>query len=263
MRHWNVQFHTGENIKNADVGFYCNDDAAEIIRREKEMNVSEIQRQLFKNQEIKYRDFQAKLLPTLEAQTVIGVRTPILRRFAKTLYREHDFTDFLNDLPHKYFDENQLHAFLICEMKDFDLCADALNQFLPYVDNWATCDQMSPKIFKKHKERLLEYIKIWLVSSKTYTVRFAVGMLMQHFLDEDFKLEYPRMISAIRSEEYYINMMIAWYFATALAKQYEAVFPFLEEKHLDKWTHNKAIQKALESYRISEEQKRYLRTLKI
>lgn len=227
------------------------------------MNISEIQRQLFKHQETKYRDFQAKLLPTVDAQTLIGVRTPILRALAKMLYKEHDFTLFLNDLPHKYFDENQLHAFLICEMKDFDLCMDALNRFLPYVDNWATCDQMSPKIFKKHKERLLEQIKLWLISSKAYTVRFAVGMLMQHFLDEDFAPEYPTMISAIRSEEYYVNMMIAWYFATALAKQYEAVLPFLEEKRLDRWTHNKAIQKALESYRISEEHKRYLQTLKI
>lgn len=227
------------------------------------MNTSEIQRQLFKNQEIKYRDFQAKLLPTVDAQTVIGVKTPILREFAKALYKEDDFIGFLNDLPHKYFEENQLHAFLICEMKDFDLCTNFLNQFLPYVDNWATCDQMSPKIFKKHKERLLEQIKIWLDSSETYTVRFAVGMLMRHFLDEDFELEYPKMISLICSEEYYVNMMIAWYFATALAKQYEVILPFLEEKHLDKWTHNKAIQKALESYRISEKQKRYLRTLKL
>lgn len=227
------------------------------------LKVNEIQRELFKNQDIKYRDFQLKLLPTLEAQTVIGVRTPILRSFAKTLYREHDLTDFLNDLPHKYFDENQLHAFLICEMKDFDRCMDALNQFLPYVDNWATCDQMSPKIFQKHKERLLKQIKSWLASSKAYTVRFAVGMLMKHFLDEDFDLEYPGMVSTIRSEEYYVNMMIAWYFATALAKQYEEILPFLEGNRLDKQTHNKAIQKALESYRISEEQKRYLRTLKL
>lgn len=227
------------------------------------MDVSEIQRELFKYQEIQYRDFQAKLLPTLEAQIVIGVRTPILRTFAKKLYKENDFTEFFNALPHKYFDENQLHAFLICEINDFDACIDALNHFLPYVDNWATCDQMSPKLFKKHKKRLLEEIKVWITSSKTYTVRFAVKLLMQYFLDEDFTLEYPKMISRIRSEEYYVNMMIAWYFATALAKQYEAVLPFLEEKCLDRWTHNKAIQKALESHRISEEQKIYLRTLKL
>lgn len=227
------------------------------------MNTSEIRRQLFQNRKIEFRDFQAKLLPTLDAQTVIGVRTPILRRFAKELYRDQNWTDFANDLPHRYFEENQLHAFLICEMKDFDLCVDALNRFLPYVDNWATCDQMSPIIFRKHRERLLEPIRVWLGSSQTYSVRFAVGMLMRHFLDEDFALEYPEMIASIRSEAYYVRMMIAWYFATALARQYEAIVPFLEEKRLDNRTHNKAIQKALESNRISEEQKRYLRTLKV
>lgn len=242
---------------------FTHSDAAAIRERENAMNTCEIQRVLFNNQEKQYRDFLVKLLPTLDAQTVIGIRTPFLRRFAKTLYKEHDFTGFLNDLPHPYFDENQLHAFLICEMQDFALCMDALNQFLPYVDNWATCDQMSPKVFKKHKERLLEQIKEWLNSPETYTLRFAVKMLMEHFLNEDFAMEYPRRIAKIRSEEYYVNMMIAWYFATALAKQYEAILPFLEEQYLDKWTHNKAIQKALESYRISEDQKQYLRTLKI
>lgn len=227
------------------------------------MNVNEIQAELFKNQDEKYRDFQAKLLPTVNSQSVIGVRTPILRAFAKNLYKENDFSDFLNDLPHKYFDENQLHAFLISEIKDFDFCIEELNKFLPFVDNWATCDQMSPKVFKKHKKELLEQIKIWILSEKTYTVRFAVGMLMQHFLDEDFSLEFPKMILKIRSEEYYVKMMVAWYFATALAKQYDAVLPFLENKSLEKWTHNKAIQKALESYRVSDEQKKYLRTLKV
>lgn len=227
------------------------------------MNTTKIRQELFKNQDVKYRDSQAKLLPTLDPKTVIGVRTPVLRKLAKMLYREHDFSEFLNDLPHQYFDENQLHAFLICEMKDFDCCMAALNRFLPYVNNWATCDQMSPKVFKKHKSDILPQIRNWLTSEKIYTVRFAVGMLMQHFLDEDFDLEYPRMVSAIRSQEYYVNMMIAWYFATALAKQYEDILPFLEKKNLEKWTHNKAIQKALESYRISDEQKQYLRTLKI
>lgn len=227
------------------------------------MKIDEIRNELFRNQDEKYRDFQAKLLPTLDPQTVIGVRTPILRGFAKTLYKENDFSDFLNELPHEYFDENQLHAFLISEIKDFDYCMDELNKFLPFVDNWATCDQLSPKVFKKHKQELLEQIKIWLISEKTYTLRFAVGMLMQYFLDEDFDLEYPKMLLEIRSDEYYVKMMIAWYFATALAKQYEAILPFLENKSLEKWTHNKAIQKALESYRVSDEQKIYLRTLKI
>lgn len=227
------------------------------------MNASAIRQQLFQHQDCKYREFQAKLLPTLDAETIIGVRTPILRRLAKELYREPDFSDFLNDLPHRYFEENQLHAFLISEIKDFDRCMEALNPFLPYVDNWATCDQMSPGIFRKHKGQLLEPIQVWLGSSQTYSVRFAVGLLMRYFLDADFEPEYPRRIAAIRSDAYYVNMMIAWYFATALAKQYEAVVPFLEEPHLDTWTHNKAIQKALESHRISAEQKRYLRTLKI
>ena len=227
------------------------------------MNVKEIQTELFRNQDIDYRDFQTKLLPTLAPDTLIGVRTPVLRAFAKKLYKENDYDDFLNDLPHQSFDENQLHAFLISEIRDYDLCMEAVNRFLPFVDNWATCDQLSPKIFKKHKERLLEQIKFWIRSEKTYTLRFAVKMLMQHFLDEDFDLEYPKMVLSIHSEEYYVKMMIAWYFATALAKQYDSILPFLEKKSLEKWTHNKAIQKAIESYRISNEQKEYLRTLKM
>lgn len=186
-----------------------------------------------------------------------------MRTLAKTLYRENDFADFLNDLPHKYFEENQLHAFLICEIKDFAHCMEELNRFLPFVDNWATCDQMSPKVFKKHRAELSEQIKIWLSSLETYTVRFAIGMLMQHFLGEDFDLAYPKLVLAIHSEEYYVKMMIAWYFATALAKQYEAVLPFLENRSLEPWTHNKAIQKALESDRIPDAQKQYLRTLRI
>lgn len=227
------------------------------------MNTIDIRKELFENQDEKYRDFQSKLLPTLNPQTVIGVRTPVLRTFAKKLYKENDFSDFLNDLPHKYFDENQLHAFLISEITDFNLCMNELNKFLPFVDNWATCDQMSPKIFKKHKEELLRQIKIWISSEKTYTVRFAVGMLMRYFSDEDFDLEYPNMVLKIRSDEYYVKMMVAWYFATELAKQYDAIIPFMENKLLDKETHNKTIRKALESYRISDERKAYLRTLKI
>lgn len=227
------------------------------------MSQQEIHEFLFRNRDEKYREFQSRLLPTLHPETVIGVRTPILRAFAKELHQTQDAADFMRDLPHRYFDENQLHAFLICEIKDFDRCMKELNRFLPFVDNWATCDQMSPKIFKKHKSELLSQIRLWLSSGKTYTLRFAIGMLMQHFLDEDFDLEYPKSVASICSEEYYVNMMIAWYFATALAKQYEAVLPFLENKCLEPWTHNKAIQKALESYRISDERKNYLRTLKI
>ncbi len=227
------------------------------------MTAREIRAKLFQNQDEVYRDFQAKLLPTLDKQTVIGVRTPQLRALAKKLEKEQGCADFLQDLPHRYFEENQLHAFLISEIKAFDPCMAELERFLPFVDNWATCDQMSPNIFKKHRPELLEQIMLWLSSEKTYTLRFAIGMLMQHFLDEDFDLAYPRMVSEIRSEEYYVNMMIAWYFATALAKQYASVLTFLENQCLERWTHNKAIQKALESYRISDEQKQYLRTLKI
>lgn len=227
------------------------------------MNVSEIQQELFANRDEKYGSFQATLLPTIDQDSVIGVRTPTLRAFAKTLYNQNDFSSFVNDLPHTYFDENQLHAFLISQIKDFDLCIEETNRFLPFVDNWATCDQMSPKIFKKHKKELLEQIKIWISSNKTYTVRFAIGMLMKYFLDEDFSLEYPKMILPVRAEDYYVKMMIAWYFATALAKQYDSILHFFENKKLDKWTHNKAIQKALESYRISNDRKQYLRTLKV
>lgn len=221
-----------------------------------------IKEELFKLQDIKYRDFQSKLIPGVEPNTVIGVRTPELRKLAKKLLKADDISDFLKILPHQYFDENQLHAFILSEIKDFDQCIEEVNCFLPYIDNWATCDQLSPKIFKKNKIKLYEYIKKWLNSSHTYTVRFAIGMLMQYFLDDDFDIKYPKMIAKIKSDEYYINMMIAWYFATALAKQYEKILPFIENKKLEKWTQNKTIQKAIESYRITPEQKEYLKKLK-
>ena len=222
-----------------------------------------VRNELFAQQDTKYRDFQAKLLPTVDKETVIGVRTPALRKYAKQLAKREDVTVFLNDIPHHYFDENQLHAFVISEIKDFDSCMTEVERFLPYVDNWATCDQLSPKVFKKHRQKLLERIREWIGSEYTYTVRFAIGMLMQHFLDEDFDPSYPEMVAAVRSEEYYINMMIAWYFATALAKQYETILPYIEDRRLAPWTHNKAIQKSVESYRITPEQKDYLRSLKI
>ena len=227
------------------------------------MSVEEIRKRFFELQDTKYRDFQSKLIPTIDPETVIGVRTPELRKFAKEILKSGDYAEFLSDLPHKYFDENQLHAFLISGMKDYEECLNALCNFLPYVDNWATCDQMSPKVFKKHRPELLPKIKGWIGSTEVYTIRFAVGMLMEHFLDEDFSEEYPEMVSKLRSEEYYVNMMIAWYFATALAKQYDAILPYIEQHKLDVWTHNKAIQKSVESYRIIEEQKEYLKTLKI
>lgn len=227
------------------------------------MIVDEIQKELFTLQDITYRDFQAKLIPNLENDSMIGVRTPALRKLAKQMAKREEIGVFLETLPHTWFDENQLHAFIIAERKDFAQCMDELTRFLPFVDNWATCDQLSPKVFKKHRQELLPYIKEWLGSDRTYTVRFATGMLMEHFLDEDFDLSYPEMVSKVRSEEYYINMMTAWYFATALAKQYEAVLPFIEEVRLDPWTHNKAIQKSMESNRITTEQKAYLRGLKV
>ncbi len=222
----------------------------------------QIRTTLFTMQDIPYRDFQSKLIPNVAAEAFIGVRTPELRKYAKHLVKEEGVEAFLQDLPHRYFDENQLHAFIISEIKDFDRCMDETERFLPYVDNWATCDQLSPKVFKKHRTELLRHIRVWITSDKTYTIRFGTGMLMQHFLDEDFDSEYPELAARIRSDEYYVNMMIAWYFATALAKQYTSILPYIEKNRLDRWTHNKAVQKALESYRITPEQKDYLKTLK-
>ena len=210
-----------------------------------------------------YAAFQRKLLPTVPPDAVIGVRTPQLKALAKQMLTNSAAEGFLSELPHAYFDENQLHAFILSEMKDFDVCITAVEAFLPYIDNWATCDQLSPKAFKKSPERLLPFIDVWLASDKTYTVRFGIGMLMQHFLDERFSPEYPEKVAAVSSDEYYINMMIAWYFATALAKQYESVLPFIEKRVLPAWTHNKAIQKARESLRITPEQKEYLNSLKV
>ena len=223
----------------------------------------DILKKLYALQDIKYRDFQGKLLPNVDPKTIIGVRTPDLRTLAKELAKQDDIGTFLDTLPHAYFDENQLHAFILSELKDYDRCIQGVNTFLPYIDNWATSDQLSPRVFRKHKTELLSYIKKWLKSDATYTVRFAAGMLMQHYLDEDFKSEYPKLVAAIKSDEYYINMMRAWYFATALAKQYDAIIPYIEQKKLDPWTHNKAIQKAVESYRIKAEQKEYLKTFRL
>ena len=226
------------------------------------MTGDEITAELIRLQDIKYGKFQSALIPSADQDSFIGVRTPELRNFAKELYRNGGAEVFLKQLPHRYFDENQLHAFIISQEKNFDLCVSKVERFLPYVDNWATCDQMSPKAFAKEPEKLLEHIGIWICSEHTYTVRFAIGMLMRHFLDDKFKTEYADMVAGVRSEEYYINMMIAWYFATALAKQYEAIIPYMENRRLKDWTHRKAIQKSVESYRISPERKAYLKSLK-
>lgn len=227
------------------------------------MKKTDLHKELKKLQDLKYRDMQIKIIPNLEPSSIIGVRTPELKAMAKEILKSGDYADFLNDLPHKYFEENQLHAFILSGMKDADECFEELEKFLPYVDNWATCDQMSPKIFKKHKDELLKRVKVWITSGEPYTIRFGVGMLMEHFLDDDYDTKYPAMVAKLRSDEYYVNMMIAWYFATALAKQYDTILPYIEKKKLDKWTHNKAIQKSVESYRITNEQKAYLKTLKI
>ena len=227
------------------------------------MDKTDLYAKMYDLRDLKYRDMQIKIIPTINPESVIGVRTPELRGIAKDFLKAGDYKDFLEELPHKYFEENQLSAFIISGIKDTGECMEELERFLPYVDNWATCDQMSPKIFKKHKEKLLSHIKQWIDSERTYTIRFGVGMLMEHFLDDDYDPLYPDMVAKLRSEEYYVNMMIAWYFATALAKQYESILPFIEEKRLDDWTHNKAIQKSLESRRITEEQKLYLKSLKV
>ena len=223
----------------------------------------EIRNKLFRLRDEKYRNFQSRLIPSVSADTVIGVRTPDLRRYAKQLVKREDRQVFLDDLPHRYFDENQLHAFIVSEIKDYEKCMEQVSRFLPYVDNWATCDQLSPKAFGKHQTELMEKIRGWICSDETYTIRFGLGMLMRHFLDDSFDPSYLDMASVVRSEEYYVNMMTAWFFATALAKQYDAAVPFIEEHRLDAWTHNKTIQKATESYRITPEQKEYLRSLKI
>lgn len=213
-------------------------------------------------QDLKYKDFHTKLIPTVNPDTVIGVRAPALKAYAKEL-KNADVSAFLSDLPHKYYDENNLHGLLIMSIKDYNEALAAIKNFLPYVDNWATCDLLRPVSFKKHRAELLEEIKLWLRSEHTYTIRFGMEMLMTHYLDEDFKPEYLEWLAEIRSREYYVNMMLAWYYATALAKQWEATLPYIENHRLDKWVHNKTIQKAIESFRVTDEQKAYLRTLRI
>ncbi len=224
------------------------------------MKTEELHERLFALQDGKYRDFQRRLIPNILPESIIGVRTPELKKLAKEMSGSPE--QFLSELPHGYFEENQIHSFIIAGTKDFDECIRRLEEFLPYVDNWATCDQMSVKVFKKHTDELIGYVRKWISSDRTYTVRFGVGCLMSFYLDDEFREEYLELAAGIRSGEYYINMMTAWYFATALAKQYDAALSYIEQRRLDEWTHRKAIQKAIESYRITDEQKAYLRTLK-
>lgn len=228
------------------------------------MNCTDIIRaHLLSLSDAEYSSFSASLMPTVDPKTVIGVRTPLLRRYARTLSKEGDIESFLDDLPHAYYEENNLHAFLIEQIGDFEKTLYALEAFLPYVDNWATCDSMSPKVFERHTAALLPRIREWLNSDHPYTVRYAIGLLMRYYLDEHFLREYAELVASVRSDEYYVNMMIAWYFATALAKQYDSILPYITEQRLPVWIHNKTIQKAIESYRISPEQKNLLRTYRI
>ena len=222
-----------------------------------------ISEELFALQDTEYQTFQSKLMPTIPPETVIGVRTPLLRKRAKELAGTPQAESFLHDLPHRYYEENNLHAFLIEQIRDYDTALAETERFLPYINNWAPCDCFCPKVFAKHKEELLISIRRWLGSDQTYTVRYAMGMLMRYYLDEDFQPEYLAWVAGVHSEEYYLNMMRAWYFATALAKQPDAALPWLTDRRLDVWTHNKTIQKAAESYRISPEMKQQLRELRI
>ena len=227
------------------------------------MITDEIRAELFSCQDLKYRDFHSKLMPDYNKNNIIGVRSPQVRSIARAFSKREDIDEFLFELPHKFYEESNVHGFIICGFSDYDKTVKYLDDFLPYVDNWATCDLLKPKAFPKNKDRLINDIDRWLESDKTYTKRFAMGMLMTHFLDEAFKEEYLEKIYTLRSEDYYLNMMKAWFFATALAKQYDAALPYIEERRLAPWTHNKAIQKAVESYRITDEQKAYLRSLKV
>ncbi len=234
------------------------------------MNIYE---KLLSVQDIEYKEFQSKLVPNISPNTMIGIRTPQMRSIAKEVFGSPDAEEFLSQLPHKYYEENLLHFFLIAMIKDFDECLKAVEKFLPFIDCWPVCDQSSPKTFKKNHEKILPYIKKWINSEHIYTSRFGMRMLMNEFLDEDFKPEYLELVAARQNQtkvkvpldydDYYLKMMIAWYFATALAKQYDATLPFIKNHILEPWTHNKAIQKALESFRVSEEHKEELRTLKV
>ena len=225
--------------------------------------IPKVQQDLFAMQDLKYRDFHAKLMPTVEKESVIGVRVPVLRTYAKKFGKTEEAKQFLKILPHQYYEENNLHGLLIEQIKDYELCIEELERFLPHIDNWATCDLLAVRTVKNHLNSYIKKIDRWLESEHIYTIRFGINMLMRYYLEEEFKLEYPGKVAAIRSEEYYVNMMTAWFFATALARQWEKTIPYIEEKRLDRWVQNKTIQKARESYRITDEQKEYLKKFKI
>jgi len=227
-----------------------------------------IYERLLEVQDLEYKDFQSKLVPNISPDTMIGVRTPQLRAIAKEFAKSGDAKEFLENLPHKFYEENLMHFFLIAMIKDFDECVREVERFLPFIDCWPVCDQSSPKVFKKNHGKILPLVKKWISSDHVYTSRFGMRILMNEFLDEDFKSEYLKWVASKmppsnQDADYYLKMMVAWFFATALAKQYDAALPFIERKKLELWTHNKAIQKATESFRVSDEHKEYLRTLKI
>ena len=223
---------------------------------------NDILKSLYAASDTVYRDFNSALIPNISHDLFIGVRTPMLRQIAKNMIKSGEYKDFISNLPHKYFEENQLHAFILSYLHDFNVVINELERFLPYVDNWATCDQLSPVVFKKNKDLVLKYIYKWIKSKHVFTVRFAVKTLMQYWLDDDFDKKYVNLVANIKSDEYYVNMMRAWYFATAAAKQFDNVFYFFENGKIDEWTRRRAIQKALESYRVSDEHKQKLRMLR-
>ena len=242
-------------------------DMGNIRIKDENMNkttiITNVQTRLFELQDLKYRDFHAKLMPTVNKEKIIGVRTPALRVFAKKYGKTDEAKEYLQILPHQYYEENNLHGLLIEQIKDYDICLEELERFLSYIDNWATCDMLAVKVVKNHLDTFIDEVYRWMESDHAYTIRFGISMLMRYYLEDAFQMEYPEKVAQIRSEEYYVNMMRAWYFATALAKQYDKILPFIEKQKLDVWTHNKTIQKAIESYRITPEQKEYLRGLKI
>ncbi len=224
--------------------------------------MTHLQEELFKLQDTAYRDFHSGLMPGVDKETVIGIRMPVLRVFSKEFSKTEDAKLFINELPHKYYEENNLHMLLIGQLKDYDKCIEEIERFLPYINNWATCDFPVPKCFNKNKEDIIAKARKWIKSDRTYTIRYGIGVMMRLFLDEDFKEEYIQLVASVKSEEYYVNMMIAWYMATALAKQWDSAVPYIQEHRLSEWVHRKSIQKAVESYRITPEQKDYLRGLR-
>ena len=248
-------------------------DMGNIRIKDENMNkttiITNVQTRLFELQDLKYRDFHAKLMPTVNKEKIIGVRTPALRVFAKKYGKTDEAKEYLQILPHQYYEENNLHGLLIEQIKDYDICLEELERFLPYIDNWATCDQLNPKVLGAHRAELMGNIRRWIASEHVYTRRYAIGLLMRWYLGEDFHTEYADIVAAADDgrfggyDKYYLNMMQAWYFATVLAKNYNEALPYLEERRLAPWTHNKTIQKAIESYRVTDEHKAYLRTLRV